>query len=105
MIHHVALETAPADVEAELAWWGRLGFRPVDPPGSLRDRAAWVQRDGFQIHLLFSESPRAAGHVALVGPWPPPVEHEPRAEHWGQPRAYAQTPGGHTVELMAAPPG
>lgn len=105
MIHHVALETRPADVEAEVAWWARLGFARVDPPASLRDRAAWVQRDGQQIHLLLTEEPRAAGHVAVVGPWPPPVEHESRTEHWGSPRAYARTPGGHTVEVMRAPPG
>jgi hypothetical protein len=28
----------------------------------------------------------------------------PGREHWGAPRAKAIAPGGHTVELMAAPP-
>jgi hypothetical protein len=36
---------------------------------------------------------RAGGH-----------EVEPRAEHWGAPRAFTRAPGGHRVELMAAPP-
>jgi hypothetical protein len=106
VIHHVALETAPGDVDAEVAWWSRLGFARVDPPPALRDRAVWVQRGGQQVHLLLSDAPRAAGHVALVAQaWPPPVEHEARTPHWGAPRAYARTPGGHLVELMAVPPG
>ena len=36
---------------------------------------------------------RAAGH---------PVK--PRPEHWGAPRAFITSPGGHRVEVMAAPP-
>ena len=101
MIHHVALETRPDDVGAEVAWWARLGFARVEPPASLRDRAVWVERDGVSIHLLLSDAPRLGGHVALVTPWPPPVEHEPRTAHWGVPRAYARTPAGHLVELVA----
>jgi hypothetical protein len=31
-------------------------------------------------------------------------EVESKREHWGQPRALAIAPGGHRVELMAAPP-
>ena len=31
-------------------------------------------------------------------------ELEPKRPHWGQPRALAIAPGGHRVELMAAPP-
>jgi catechol 2,3-dioxygenase-like lactoylglutathione lyase family enzyme len=107
VIHHVALETRPADVQAEVAWWARLGFERVAPPPSLRDRAAWVQRGGQQVHLLLTDEPRTAGHLALVvDAWPPPVEHEERAQHWDAPRAYARTPGGHLVELtLAAPRG
>ena len=29
---------------------------------------------------------------------------EPRAEHWGAPRAFVRDPAGNRVELMAAPP-
>jgi catechol 2,3-dioxygenase-like lactoylglutathione lyase family enzyme len=29
---------------------------------------------------------------------------EPRAEHWGSPRAYVRDPAGNRVELMAFPP-
>jgi hypothetical protein len=31
-------------------------------------------------------------------------EVESKREHWGRPRALAIAPGGHRVELMAAPP-
>ena len=31
-------------------------------------------------------------------------EAERRREHWGAPRALVIAPGGHRVELMAAPP-
>jgi hypothetical protein len=31
-------------------------------------------------------------------------EVKPGREHWGAARAKAIAPGGHTVELMAAPP-
>lgn len=105
MIHHVALETRPADAEAEVGWWARLGFARVDPPPSLRERAVWLQRGEQQVHLLLTDEPRTGGHVALAGPWPPPVEHEERAQHWGQPRALATSPAGHAVEVMRAPPG
>ncbi|MGI8801621.1 MAG: VOC family protein [Solirubrobacteraceae bacterium] len=116
MIHHVALETRPADGRAALAFWRELGFVAVDPPASLRDRAAWVERDGTQIHLLWTEEPGAQreGHVAVVVPdYAATLERlqaaghpvEPRTEHWGAPRAFTRAPGGHRVELMAAPPG
>ena len=64
VIQHVALETRPADVEGELGFWALLGFEPVDPPGDLGDRSAWVQRAGTQVHLLFADEPV----VAAAGP-------------------------------------
>ena len=115
MLQHVALETSRG-LEAEaLRFWELLGFEQIDPPESLRERAAWVERSGTQIHLLWSDEPVAppSGHAAVV------VEDykatlarlheagfdvEPRTEHWGVPRAFAAAPGGHRVELMSAPP-
>jgi catechol 2,3-dioxygenase-like lactoylglutathione lyase family enzyme len=116
VIQHVALETARSDAEAAGAFWRLLGFEPVDPPEALRDRADWLQKDGTQVHLLWSERPVAApeGHVAVVlDDYDATLErlraagHEvdPRTEHWGAPRAFVRAPGGHRVELMAAPPG
>jgi catechol 2,3-dioxygenase-like lactoylglutathione lyase family enzyme len=115
VLQHVALETARGDGPAALQFWRLLGFEPVDPPSLLRERAGWVQRGETQIHLLWSDEPVAPpeGHAAVV------VDHyertlerlreagydpEPRTAHWGAPRAFVRAPGGHRVELMAAPP-
>ena len=115
VIHHVALETAPADGPAAERFWRLLGFRPVKPPPTLSDRAAWLQSGQTQIHLLWTEGPVAPpkGHAAVVlddydhtlarlrdaG-----YEVESRKEHWAAPRAFVRAPGGHRVEVMAAPP-
>jgi len=115
MIHHVAIETRLADVDDEVAFWALLGFERVDPPEGLIDVAAWVERAGTQVHLLFKEDPVAApeGHIAVVA-----EEYDaavtrleeagfafvPRTRHWGAARGFTTTPGGHRVEVMAAPP-
>ena len=115
MIQHVALETARSDGEAAEAFWHLLGFATVDPRESLRDRAMWLQRGPTQVHLLWHDEPTAPpeGHVAVVlDDYEAGVERlreaghevEPRTEHWGAPRAFVRAPGGHRVEIMAAPP-
>lgn len=114
-IHHVALPTRRQDVEAEVAFWALLGFSVVQPPASLRGRATWLQApDATQIHLLYADEPAApAGHVAVVAPAfevtlaaLAAAGHptQTRTPHWGAGRAYAHSPSGHLVELMAAPP-
>ena len=117
-LQHVSLETRRTDAEAEARFWTLLGFTRVPPPASLGEsRAWWFQApDGAtQIHLLFEDDSIAppAGHVALVvDGWIATLTAltaagftiEDRAAHWGAPRAYVRTPGGHRVELMAAPP-
>ena len=116
MIQHVALETRREDGEAAAAFWRLLGFEDVEPPESLRERATWLQRGPTQVHLLWSDAPLAPdeGHTAVVVEGYEEVverlrgagfEVEPRAEHWGAPRSFVRAPGGHRVELMAAPPG
>jgi catechol 2,3-dioxygenase-like lactoylglutathione lyase family enzyme len=115
VIQHVALETRRDDGEAASAFWRLLGFEEVEPPETLRERAAWLERKGTQIHLLWKDEPAAPpeGHVAVVvDDYEATVERlrdaghevEPRTQHWGVPRAFARSPGGHRVELMAAPP-
>jgi catechol 2,3-dioxygenase-like lactoylglutathione lyase family enzyme len=115
VIAHVALETMPADGPAAIAFWEELGFILVDPPPTLRDRAAWLERNGTQIHLLWTADPTAQpdGHVAVVVPdYAATLERlraaghdvEPRTQHWGSPRAFTRVPGGHLVELMETPP-
>lgn len=92
-----------------------LGFGQVDPPAPLRERAAWVERAGTQIHLMRRDDAQhlPAGHLAIVvddydatlgrlranG-----FDPEPRAEHWGAPRSFVLDPAGNRVELMSAPP-
>jgi predicted molibdopterin-dependent oxidoreductase YjgC len=46
MLQHVSLEVSPDQVDDCVAFWSLLGFARVDPPPSLRERAAWVERDG-----------------------------------------------------------
>ena len=98
------------------AFYSLLGFRQVEPPETLRERAVWLERGGTQIHLMHVDEPTTPpeGHVALVvddyertlaalreaGRDP-----EPRREHWGSPRAFVRDPAGNRVELMAFPPG
>jgi catechol 2,3-dioxygenase-like lactoylglutathione lyase family enzyme len=115
MIQHVSLETRPGDVDAELAFWALLGFERVEPPGALLERAAWTQRAGTQVHLLFTDDPVVPprGHVAVVPDdyaattrrlEDAGFELDPRPRHWGAPRVVVHSPTGHRVELMAEPP-
>ena len=115
MLQHVALETARENGDAAVEFWRLLGFEPVDPPPSLRERAAWLQRGETQIHVLWTDAPVAPpqGHAAVVvDDYEETIgalrnaghEVEPRREHWGAPRGFVHAPGGHRVEVMAAPP-
>jgi catechol 2,3-dioxygenase-like lactoylglutathione lyase family enzyme len=115
-LQHASLETRPADVEAEVAFWTLLGFSRVEPPGTLTQIATWVQSGATQIHLLYADDPvrPPIGHVAVVAPAPfeetiaalEAAGHttEPRTPHWGAARSYVHSPSGHLVEVMAAPP-
>jgi hypothetical protein len=114
MLHHVGIEIAPAEIGRAAELFELLGFKRVEPPPTLAE-FTWLERDGTQVHLMPAERPTAParGHLAVVAPdFEATVgrlrEHgfevEPRGEHWGEPRAHAIAPGGHRVELMAAPP-
>ncbi|HEU4976105.1 MAG TPA: VOC family protein [Baekduia sp.] len=114
-LQHASLETRPADVEAEVAFWALLGFARVEPPGTLGERSAWVQAGATQIHLLFADEPvvPASGHVAVVcadydattaALRAAGFDVEERTHHWGAARCFTRSPGGHRVEVMAAPP-
>jgi hypothetical protein len=115
-LQHVSLETRPDDVEAEVRFWALLGFARVAPPDALRERATWLQAGATQIHLLYAPEPvvPARGHVAVVCPrygetldalGAAGFAVDERTPHWGAPRCYTRSPGGHRVEVMAAPPG
>jgi catechol 2,3-dioxygenase-like lactoylglutathione lyase family enzyme len=115
VIQHVAVEVREELAHACADFWALLGFRRVEPPPTLRDRALWVERGGTQIHLLFADEPVAPpqGHVAVVAEdyeraftALAQAGHEPeaRTEHWGAARCFVRDPAGHRVELMAAAP-
>jgi hypothetical protein len=115
MLHHVSIEVDPAEVEACAACWELLGFARLEAPAELGGYVTWLEREGTQIHLIHSQAATVPplGHAAVVvddfeatfaaleraghGP-------ERHRELWGQPRAFVTMPGGHRVELMAAPP-
>jgi catechol 2,3-dioxygenase-like lactoylglutathione lyase family enzyme len=115
VLQHVSLETRRADVDAMLAFLALLGFERVEPPGSLGEISAWAERAGTQVHLLFADDPVVppAGHAAVVvDDYEETLARlraaghrvDPRAEHWGAPRAFVTAPAGHRVEVMAAAP-
>lgn len=114
MLHHVGIEVAPADIEAAAGFFELLGFERVEPPETL-SKYTWLEREGTQVHLMPREEPVVpeVGHLAVVTPdfdatlqrlQDAGFQAERRREHWGRPRAWAVAPGGHRVELMAAPP-
>ena len=115
MIQHVALEVREIHADACARFWRLLGFEHVEPPATLADRATWLQRGATQVHLLYDDQPVVplAGHVAVVvddydaalaALREAGFEPQPRAEHWGSPRAFVRCPAGHRVELMAFAP-
>ena len=115
MIHHVGIEVARSDLPRSVRFWELLGFTQVEPPPALADGFTWLERGGTQIHLMHEESPSVPprAHVAVVAPdFEATLEalredgFEVRLgrEHWGAARAHTLAPGGHQVELMAAPP-
>jgi catechol 2,3-dioxygenase-like lactoylglutathione lyase family enzyme len=115
MLQHVTLEVEPENVERSVELWELLGFRRVEAPAALAETFVWIEREGTQIHLERNDSPTVPphGHAAVVvADFDRAVERlrgagfevRPGREHWGAPRAKAVAPGGHLVELMAAPP-
>ena len=114
MIQHVTRQIAPEALDACIAFYGLLGFVPVETPPSIADRAVWMQLGPTQLHLMpVPGTEPAAGHVAVVAsPYDTVVGSleaaghtvEPRRPHWGAERAYVRDPFGNLVELMAAPP-
>jgi len=114
MLHHVGIEVVPADIEAAVGFFELLGFNRVESPATLRE-FTWLERAGTQVHLMPEEAPTvpSPGHLAVVVDGfdgtvarvrEAGFEVEPKREHWGEPRALAIAPGGHRIELMAAPP-
>ena len=115
MLQHVTVEVRPEQVDDCVAFWELLGFTRVTPPGELRDRFMWMERDGTQIHLMPIEDPvtTARGHAAVVVEDYGRVLAELRrrgfsvregSNAWDAPRWFTRDPAGNHVELMSAPP-
>jgi catechol 2,3-dioxygenase-like lactoylglutathione lyase family enzyme len=115
VLQHVSIEIPPEQVDRATEFWTLVGFREVEPPRALGGYVRWLERQGTQIHLILSEAHTAPvlGHPAIVvSDHPATVEAlrkagfevEEARELWGAARAFAIAPGGHRVELMAAPP-
>ncbi len=75
----------------------------------------WLEREGHQVHLIHTDSATVPvlGHAAIVAAdfdatlralREGGFEVEEAQELWEERRAFAIAPGGHRVELMAAPP-
>jgi catechol 2,3-dioxygenase-like lactoylglutathione lyase family enzyme len=115
LLQHVSLEVRREQAEECAAFWELLGFRRVDPPASLAERADWLQSGPTQVHLMFTDDPVAPPHAhaaVVVDDYERTFaaleraghEPEPRTEHWGAARCFVRDPAGHRVEVMAAPP-
>jgi catechol 2,3-dioxygenase-like lactoylglutathione lyase family enzyme len=115
MLQHVSLEVPPKEAERSVEFWRLIGFEEVDSPEPLRESVRWLEREGTQIHLILTEGHTAPvlGHAAVVAPDHAETtrrlrdagfEVEDTRQLWGADRAFAIAPGGHRVELMAAPP-
>jgi catechol 2,3-dioxygenase-like lactoylglutathione lyase family enzyme len=115
MLQHVSIETKREDVDACVRFYALIGFREVEPPETLRDRATWVERGGTQVHLMLADDPvvpPSGHHAVVVDDYEGTLaalrdagfDPEPRAEHWGCARSFVRNPAGHRVELMACAP-
>jgi catechol 2,3-dioxygenase-like lactoylglutathione lyase family enzyme len=115
VLQHVSLEVPPGQVERTVEFWGLLGFEPAQAPEPIAPYVTWLQRDGTQIHLIHTDAAVVPqlGHAAVVAAdfeadvqrlRDSDFEVNEAQELWGASRAFAIAPGGHRVELMAAPP-
>jgi catechol 2,3-dioxygenase-like lactoylglutathione lyase family enzyme len=115
VLHHVSLEVPPEQIERSVEFWRLLGFAQIEPPELIAAFVTWFERGTTQIHLIQSTEPTVprTGHAAIVAEdfqgtfdrlTAAAFEVEEARELWGERRAFATAPGGHLVELMAAPP-
>ena len=115
MLHHVSLEIPSSEVERTVEFWGLLGFRRLPAPEPIAPYVTWLERGANQIHLIHTDEATVPqlGHAAIVAEdfqatmdalAKAGFEVEESRELWGERRAFAVAPGGHRVELMAAPP-
>jgi hypothetical protein len=115
VLHHVSLEVKPGDVERSIEFFDLLGFTHVAAPEPIAAFVTWLEREATQVHLIHTPEAIAPplGHPAVVASdfdqsvgrlRDAGFDLEPTDALWGKQRAFAIMPGGHRVELMAAPP-
>jgi catechol 2,3-dioxygenase-like lactoylglutathione lyase family enzyme len=115
VLQHVTIEVDPADLRRFEELLGLIGFSEVEAPAELGGAIPWYERRGTQVHLIPTEAATAPalGHAAFVAAdfeadlarlREAGFEVERHRELWGEPRAFVAAPGGHRIELMAAPP-
>ena len=68
MLQHVTLELRRDDWPATKAFWSIVGFEEVEPPGTLGERSAWVERKRHPDPSPVAGRPVAPpeGHAAVV---------------------------------------
>jgi len=114
VLHHVSIEVEPAQIKRATQFWVLVGFAVIEAPAALLGASVWLERAGTQVHLIETKEPTVPprGHLAIVPPDFGQAVAELRGHGfkvaakrplWGSPRALAIAPGGHRVELVAAP--
>ena len=109
------LRSIPTRSRQGVSGWELLGFEKIEAPEVLGGYVTWLQHAGTQIHLIHTEQPVVPmlGHSAVVvDDFDATFAALDNAGHqadrhqelWGEPRGFVVLPGGHRVELMAAPP-
>lgn len=115
MLHHVSIEVLPTDAERFAQMLELIGFHRIEAPEALGGAIPWFEHQGTQVHMIVTEGATVPvlGHAAFVAAdFEETVERllqagfevEQHRELWGQPRSFVLAPGGHRVEIMAAPP-
>jgi catechol 2,3-dioxygenase-like lactoylglutathione lyase family enzyme len=115
VLHHVSIEVLPADAERFGEMLGLIGFQSVEAPEVFGGAIPWYEREGTQVHLIITEGATAPalGHAAFVAPdfeatvsalEAAGFEVEEHQQLWGEKRSFVLAPGGHRVEIVAAPP-
>jgi catechol 2,3-dioxygenase-like lactoylglutathione lyase family enzyme len=115
VLHHVSIEVPIDDVGECARFFELAGFTRVPEPEPLAGNVTWLERNGTQIHFIHTNGATVPmlGHPAIVvDDFDATCERlreagfqvEDTRELWGESRAFAIAPGGHRVELMAAPP-
>ncbi len=120
MLHHASLEIRRDDADAEVAFWGLLGYPEIPAlTEDLQRRSRWLQdvgASGHQIHLVYEDEPTILrrAHLAVVRDAYTDTllalrdagfEVVDREPYWDSPRAFVHSPAGHRIEVMAFAPG